>query len=155
MIHRLSISSLQNQVSLESVRVASDPNIESIDPLLRGCLFPHEQPENYTMKAHQKYTQESIGGKYQANCGLKFKTLRSLGVLHTGMPHWEVPLNDEGRGQVRALVLPASRSQSTPLLPLRGRGLQEGYRRDAIGRVPSKEMNSFWSETLLDLRIQL
>ena len=55
----ISISSLQNQVALESVRVASDPNIESIDPILRGCLFPHEQPENYTLKAHQKYTQVS------------------------------------------------------------------------------------------------
>ena len=66
---------LQNEVALESVRVASDPNIESIDPILRGCLFPHEQPENYTMKAHQKYTQVSnVVEHLQDNFGLKFKT---------------------------------------------------------------------------------
>ena len=48
---------LQNEVTLEPVKLAFDPNVESIDPILRGCLFHHEQPENYTMKAHQKYTQ--------------------------------------------------------------------------------------------------
>ena len=54
----LSVSShLQNEVTLEPVKLASDPNVESIDPILRGCLFHHEQPENYTIKAHQMYTQ--------------------------------------------------------------------------------------------------
>merc|ERR1719499_1398868 len=46
-----------NEIKLESVQVTSDPNIESISPITRGCLFNHEQPENYTLRAHKKYTQ--------------------------------------------------------------------------------------------------
>ena len=31
----------------------------------RGCLFNHEQPENYVLRAHKKYTQVKLnqGGK--------------------------------------------------------------------------------------------
>ena len=48
---------LQNEIKLESVQVTSDSSIEYITPIKRGCLFNHEQPENYTLKAHKKYTQ--------------------------------------------------------------------------------------------------
>ena len=51
---------LQNEIMVESVQVTSDPDIESISPMRRGCLFNHEQPENYTLRAHKKYTQVKL-----------------------------------------------------------------------------------------------
>ena len=34
-----------------------DPKIELLSPKKRKCLFPHEQPENYTLRAHNNYTR--------------------------------------------------------------------------------------------------
>ena len=42
---------------MEAVQVSSDLGIDSITPMKRGCLFNYEQPENYTLKGHKKYTQ--------------------------------------------------------------------------------------------------
>ena len=50
-------SFLQNEIGVEPLQVTSDPSIESLSPMKRGCLFNNEQPENYTLKAHKKYTQ--------------------------------------------------------------------------------------------------
>ena len=51
---------LQNEIALEPLQVTSDPSIESLSPMRRGCLFNDEQPENYTLKAHKKYTQVKL-----------------------------------------------------------------------------------------------
>ena len=51
---------LQNEVTMEAVQVTSDEGIDSITPMKRGCLFSYEQPENYTLKGHKKYTQVSL-----------------------------------------------------------------------------------------------
>ena len=48
---------MQNEVTLDSVHVTSNLDIETIDPIKRGCLFSHEQPDNFTLKMHKKYTQ--------------------------------------------------------------------------------------------------
>ena len=48
---------LQNEVTMEAVQVTSEQGIDSITPMKRGCLFSFEQPENYTLKGHKKYTQ--------------------------------------------------------------------------------------------------
>ena len=48
---------LQNEVTMEAVQVTSDEGIDSITPMKRGCLFSFEQPENFTLKGHKKYTQ--------------------------------------------------------------------------------------------------
>ena len=45
---------------MEAVQVTSDEGIDSITPMKRGCLFSYEQPENYTLKGHKKYTQVSL-----------------------------------------------------------------------------------------------
>ena len=51
---------LQNEITLESVQVTSDPGIETIDQKKRECLFKHEQPENHTLAAHNNYTQVKL-----------------------------------------------------------------------------------------------
>ena len=51
---------LQNEIALEPLQVTSDPSIDSLSPMRRGCLFSNEQPENYTLKAHKKYTQVKL-----------------------------------------------------------------------------------------------
>ena len=55
---------MQNEVTMEAVQVTSDEGIDSITPMKRGCLFSYEQPENYTLKGHKKYTQ--VIWKYKA-----------------------------------------------------------------------------------------
>ena len=69
---------LQNEVALESVQVTSDPIIESINPTKRGCLFNSEQPENFTLKAHKKYTQVK-----SSICVSKGKLLKTSSLIIT------------------------------------------------------------------------
>ena len=53
----MKLSWKQNKVSLAATKVTSDPNIQTIDPKRRNCLFSHEHAPNHPLKAHQKYSQ--------------------------------------------------------------------------------------------------
>ena len=47
----------QNEVTMSAVKVTPDPNIESISPMKRNCLFEHEHPPNQPLVAYKKYSQ--------------------------------------------------------------------------------------------------
>ena len=51
------ISRVQNKVSLGAVKVTPDPNINTMDPIKRNCLFHNEHPPNHPLQAHQNYSQ--------------------------------------------------------------------------------------------------
>ena len=94
---------LQNEVSLESVQVSSDPDIETISPTKRGCLFSHEQPDNYTLTAHNKYTQVKHCAMEDFHWTPQLKLRNSTNLLWP--MHENKFLQSEGNYRVRRLLV--------------------------------------------------